>query len=680
MTAIVLEDQNNLVLTKDYPLAQYPFEKFNPVQSRIIEFYEEDCNIIVAAATSAGKTITSEIVAAHELKKGKIVYLAPMKALAKEKIDDWSKETHQFNKYKLAICTGDYRLTPERKKELEAANIIMMTNEMLNSRVRNYTSEHNDWLKDVSLIINDEFHILGTTRGPHTEVGLMKFTEINNKARIIGLSATMPNVDEISNWVETLNNKKTYLIDSQYRPCPLGIHWETYFDKGSYSQVEGYKVEAAVDLVQLFPKDKFILFVHSKNTGDLLLKALKAADIECAFHNADQEKDSREKIENEFKNGNKLRVIVATSTLAWGCNLPARRVVIVGVHRGLEEVEQFDIKQECGRSGRVGLDPRGDAYILVPERKADYHIERLSQPAIIKSKLLDFIGGTKEEDSANEIKKDPHYKVLAFHLVSEIHHGDVRTKEDIKKWFARTLAYYQSKDMSESILDSTLNLLKQYGAIKEEEGIFKCTSVGTIASMFYYSPFDTADLRRNFRFLFDNNYHSNDISLSMALGAVDTIKMQYVTKAEQEEMETYKLGVKKMYGDVYTDSAIKGGYAHYTLLTGMNPGPFTALSRGIQADFDRTLMVLNALDSMSCNWNKRPWLNTLGIRMMYGVSIELVPLCRLPNIGKVRAERLWGANLRTYESIVNNPEHVGKILNMKADKVQEIIEEARKKI
>ena len=81
-----------------------------------------------------------------------------------------------------------------------------------------------------------------------------------------------------------------------------------------------------------------------------------------------------------------------------------------------------------------------------------------------------------------------------------------------------------------------------------------------------------------------------------------------------------------------------------------------------------------------CQWNKRPFFNTLGIRMMYGVPIELVPLCRLPNIGKVRAERLWNANLRSYDQIIANPEHVGRILNLKADKVQEIIDDARSKL
>jgi helicase len=666
--AIILSDQNNLVSTKQYPLGQYSFEYFNPVQSRMIDLYKNDCNVLVASTTGSGKTIVSEIVANYELKNGKVIYIAPMKALATEKRNDWSKKSHYYSNYKLSILTGDYRLTPDRKKELEKADLIMMTNEMLSSRIRNYKSENNEWLKDVSLIIEDEFHGLGTTRGPHTEIGLMKFCDINPKARIIGLSATMPNVEEIADWVATLNGKETYLIESQYRPCPLSIHWETYYDKGSYGQQESYKIEAAIDLVQLFPNDKFICFVHTKNTGEQLVKELKNIGVSCAYHNADTEKDNREKIENEFKNGDNLRVIVATSTLAWGCNLPARRVVVVGVHRGLEEVDEFDVKQECGRSGRFGLDPRGDAYVLVPERKSDYYIDKYSKPVDIKSRLLDFIG---DEDN-------PHYKVLAFHLVSEIHHGEVKNQDDAANWFKKTLAYFQNKRVDFNMLNATLDLLKKFGAIKQENDEYVCTAVGKISSMFYYSPFDTADLRRNFRFLFDNNYQNNDIALSMALGAVDTIKMQYVTKAEIEEMETYKLSVKQMYGDIFSDSAIKGGYAHYVLLNGMNPGPFSALSRGVQQDFDRTLMVLNALDSMACNWNKKGWFYNLGIRVSYGVTNELTFLCRLPEVGKVRSEKLWKAGYKTYEDIINGAGSIGKILNLKQDKVDLIVADARK--
>jgi helicase len=600
---------------------------------------------------------------------GKAMYLAPLKALAKEKIDDWMDEKHHFSDLKLAICTGDYVLNEKNKKDLEDSNVIIMTSEMLNSKCRNYKSEKNDWLKEVKTLVIDEFHLLTVPgRGDHLEVGLMKFAKINPDCRIVGLSATMPNVYEISEWLsKALTKKKTYLINSKYRPCPLSIHYEEYEDQGTYEMKEDNKIDKAVEILKKYKDDKFLIFVHSKNIGNKLKKHLDQLNIECELHNADLEKEKRNEVENKFKSGN-LRAIVATSTLAWGCNFPARRVIITGVHRGTTEVETYDIMQMAGRAGRVGYDPKGDVYILVPDKQSDYHIDRLSIPQEINSQLLNYVG---DEDS-------PHYKTLAFHLVSEIHHGEIKTIEDIHNWYERSLARFQAVDLDDSVVDKTLELLMQVGAIKEVDGIYEATSIGKVSSMFYYSPFDVSDLRRNFRFLFMKNLENNDFALSMALGNIDSIRMGFVTKNEKEEMSDYSNIIKNNFGDVYLDSSIKGGYAYYCLLRGMDPGPFNSLSRGLQLDFERTVSVLNALDNMAAKWNKKNYFKTVALRITYGVRAELVNLCRIPNIGKVRAERLFSAGFRNPQDLVGNFNKVKQVLNMKDEKILEIIESASK--
>lgn len=1101
---VIVGDQNQLVSTKQYPnYASFPFENFNPVQSRIFEIFDKPgTNIIVSAATSSGKTITAEMIMAYTVRveRKKAIYLAPMKALAKEKIDDWLADNHHFKDLKLAICTGDYRLTPDRKKELEEADIIMLTTEMLNSRCRHFNSEHNEFLREVGCLVSDEFHLIGVPgRGDHAEVGLMKFCEINPDCRIVALSATMPNVVELAEWISyTLTGRDTYLLKSEYRPCPLGVHWELYEDVGPYDIQEENKVSKAMDIIREYPDDIFLVFAHTKKTGEMMKRSLKSAGIKCEFHSADLDKDDRHKIEEQFRT-RKLRVLIATSTVAWGCyasgtpvamadgttkpvesvrvgdlvlsmdktkflpqevleigsktvrraikvslttgeavtvskdhlfyaaanrdvpdwlsakslrvgdylavptrysepklfqldksayllgvvlgdgcltdagtfasgqqkvvldisgdsadfphlnfvrnmlsevasysvpeirsdsndvshivckakvvtdlfnglvpvgrksnkifipdeffkdkfklasvltglfdtdggvcshsngnysveynsvcekivrqiqhallvlgvrssvgkkkvkdsvingrlqkarrkwswrvriyknelsnfqksvgflhnrkqmelsvaisankeksseiipvrslidahakanginvgkmcksigcdswtlknrqdisrsklelllqkypqrsiltdlynlpilwkkivkletvkggtfhdleianthnfvggsvvshncNLPARRVILLGVHRGLNEVEDYDVKQMIGRSGRVGLDPRGDAYILLPEKKAEYHRSRLLAARNIESRLLDFIG----ED------QNKRYKTLAFHLVSEIHHGAVQTKEDAHRWFKKSFAHFQSNSLHDEILDSTLTLLIKCGAIKEEEGIYKVTAVGRVSSMFYYSPFDVADLRKNFKFLFENNFEGNDIALAMSLGAVDTMRMGFVSKAEMEEMGTFAAKVARMYGNIFTSQDVKGGYAYFTLLNGLNPGVFAAMSRNLQFDFPRLMQVLNALDSMSCYWDKRRFFSEVELRVSYGVGTEMVHLCRLPNVGKVRAERLWAAGLRTYEAIVADPSHVQTVLNMNKDRVAEICTEAKKLI
>lgn len=667
-----LKDNNELVPTEGFPNAFFPFEKFNPLQSRVVEFYNKDCNAIIAAATSAGKTVVAEMFLSDEVRVrgGKGMYLAPLKALAQEKIDDWTPDPtvedlkHHFNDLNISICTGDYQLTASRKKELEKADLVLMTSEMLNSRCRNFKSEQNNWLCDVGTLIVDESHLLTVPqRGDKLEVALMKMSQIAPNCRIVLLSATMPNVDEISDWVAySLTNRETYLVESDYRPCPLTVHYEKYWDSvRTYEEGEREKVNSALQLVEDFPEDKFLIFSHTKNTGKMMQRAVENLGEECEFHNADLDKAKRIKLEKRFKTDPKLRVIVATSTLAWGLNLPARRVIIVGVHRGLQEVESYDVTQMVGRAGRPAFDPCGDAYVLLPNTDYSKWKERIQKPHPIRSQLL---------TQVNE-----HYKVLAFHLVAEIHHGYIHNRADIKDWYSRSLAHWQAQDLDNSIIDSTIETLKMCRAIYEEDGEFKVSKVGAIASMFYYSPFDVADLKRNFGKLFDRGQEDNDYYVSLALGNTDTHRGNIVSKAERFAMSSYSYKAQRLVPDIY-EPAIKAGYAYHQLMNGVNNNTIAGFMRGLQFDFDRTIQVLQAIDSMAGRWEQKSYLRTLGMRIKYGVKGEMVHLCEIPNIGKVRAEKLWRANLRTYDAIANNPGKVQSLLKLKQEKIEEICRSA----
>ena len=55
------EDQDNLVATKDYPFANWKFDNFNPVQSRMMDFYDKETSGLIAATTSSGKTVVAEM-------------------------------------------------------------------------------------------------------------------------------------------------------------------------------------------------------------------------------------------------------------------------------------------------------------------------------------------------------------------------------------------------------------------------------------------------------------------------------------------------------------------------------------------------------------------------------------------------------------------------------------------
>jgi helicase len=668
---IKVQDQSELVATSNYPYAKWSFENFNPVQSRIMDFYDKDVHGLIAASTSSGKTVVAEQFLSYEIRKrgGKGMYLVPMRALAQEKIDQWTDPNYHFKDLKISICTGDYRITKERAKELDEADLIIMTSEMLSHRSRNYKSEQNKFLKEVGTLIVDESHLLTVPgRGDHLEVGLMKFTEINDKARIILLSATMPNVEEIASWVSYgLTKKDTFVLNSKFRPVPLTTHYEIYGDDiRGYSVLEQEKINYALDIVQYYKEDKFLIFSHTKKTGELMKKELIKAGIKAEFHNADLDKKARIELENNFKKEKEPRVIIATSTLAWGCNLPARRVIILGVHRGIEEVESYDILQMVGRSGRLGIDPMGDAYILVPESQQLYYKEKLSKPSKIESQLLEKVG--------------IYHKSLAFHLVSEIYHGSIKTTDDVHKWYERSLAYFQNKQLQDKIVDDTLELLSKCGAIGFEDGEWFARTIGKVASMFYFSPFDVSDLFFNIKFVVENKKQDDEYFVSMALANTDSNRTAIVSKMEKEEMGSYKTKVLSNKTNKFiTDGACKYGFCYFNLLKGKYNNNFAALQRNIQLDFNRVSQVLQALDSFSGGkWASKSWLKDIEARVIHGVPQHLVSLCGLPNIGRVRATKLYEAGIKDLKSVASYEKNaLKKLLNMKMELIEQIIKEAK---
>lgn len=646
---IKISDNPSLAKTKDYPYAKWEFEEFNPVQTRLMETFEGDSNVAIAAATSAGKTVCSEMYLAYEIRKrgGKGIYVGPLKALAKEKEQDWTSDKHHFHDLNIAIATGDHRLTARRIKEMDEANLVVMTPEMLASRCRNHKSDKSRFLYDVGTVVFDESHLLTVPkRGDHIEVALMKLAEINPDIRTVLLSATMPNVDEICGWTSKLTGRDTYYLESDYRPCPLSIHYETYYDgdKG-YWEKESSKVGTACAIVEYYPKDKFLIFVHTIETGMTMVKSLARYGVQAEFHNSTKSMAERMKLEERFKNDSTFRVLVATSTLAWGMNLPARRVIVTGVHRGLSEVENYDIQQMIGRAGRPKYDPRGDAYILVPESQKDEWVVRLKKKPPIKSTLLDFVGKAE----------NPHYKVLAFHIVAEIHQGNVKTREGFHEWFKKSLANFQDQAFDDATVDKTIDLLTQCRAIVTEGDHYECTAVGKIASMFYYSPFDVSDLRRNFKLLFDEKKEGDDYALSISMGNVDSYRWAICNKFEKEAIAAYQGKIEKMYGrGKFTDGAIKHGAAFFFLLKGRKDiSQIASLQGMLLADLERTMQVLNSLDSMSCKWDRYNWFRIAALRFRYGVEGDLVELCQIPNVGAARAKKLKAKRIKTLADFVS---------------------------
>lgn len=657
---IYVTGKEELMDPKTFEHMDFAIPEFNPLQSVTAKYVNEDINLVVAANTSSGKTIVAEQFISPIIKMGKkAVYISPLKALTQEKFDDWTDPEHYFSRYNCEIMTSDYGvITPERVKKLNASHIISLTSEMFDSRTRKYDSEKNEWLKEVGIVIIDEAHLLGMKgRGDNLESAIMRFTDQNPVAKIVFLSATMPNINELANWLSFLNGKKTTLIKSDWRPIQLDAHLVPYQDYGDYSQNERAKAETVIKIVQEHPTDKFLIFTHTKKLGRMITELLQMRlheDVE--FHMSDLTKEKRRALESSFKQKDGgLRLLVATSTLAWGINAPARRVIVAGIHRGIEQVTSMEVIQMIGRSGRYGIDDKGDAYILLPERSFDDYKTILN--------------------SENIMSKISNPSVMGFHAISEMVRGVITNKEELNGWYRRTLAYFQdgTVDVEDITTKVESDLIRQL-ALKIDE-LYKPTGLGVVSAKMYYHPVTVVNWYFNFSALSINEESKDDplwlsAALSMPMEYYPPSEVKFLIKGYEELCR--RAGItNKITFDPTT------GYLFYSILTGNINSYFFSQAQALKMDSSRIVQAIQLIDNLYGRWKfSSDFYNTLRGRLLYGVPTELLELCRIKGIGGKKATALHKLGVRTINDVVN-PNFKNLVFSVLGKKAEDYINNAR---
>lgn len=207
---------------------------FNPNQSQVFHsLYHTEENVLIGSPTGSGKTIMAEFAMLRAFKlhpKKKIIYIAPMKAIAKERLRDWTRKFEDTVLGKEVIeLTGDY--TPDIET-LMNADIVITTPEKWDGISRNWNNR--GYVKMVCLVIFDEIHLLGQDRGPVLEVIVSRMNMIAQKTgeviRMIGLSTAMANGSDVAEWFGV---PKYYFFNFRphVRPIPITIYFDGFAEK-----------------------------------------------------------------------------------------------------------------------------------------------------------------------------------------------------------------------------------------------------------------------------------------------------------------------------------------------------------------------------------------------------------------------------------------------------------------
>ena len=366
-------------------------------------------NLVFAAPTSSGKSLVADIVLARRLHECKAkefcLVVLPYVSICHEKEENLRTMFQSFGKGVIGIYGANgKRFTPQ-----EDTGVVVATIEKANSIVSQLVEQ--EQLSMLRCVIVDELHMVSDPeRGYILEIMLTKLLYAKKRdnaltCQLVGMSATLSSVSTVSKWL----NAQVY--ETSFRPVKL-LHMvkvgnKIYGEAGNLLKVIprlGLNDGDPDDLAYLCrevleARGNVLVFCPSKQSCERCasflaeeLVSLQHLDLESrgrieqeiqelplvideqldallrkgvAYHHAGLSKEERELIEQLYK-ANCIRVLCATSTLAAGVNLPARRVIFRQPYVGLPtlHLDAARYRQMSGRAGRTGLDAVGESILL----------------------------------------------------------------------------------------------------------------------------------------------------------------------------------------------------------------------------------------------------------------------------------------------------------------------------
>ncbi|MFX0581076.1 DEAD/DEAH box helicase [Nocardia nepalensis] len=467
-----------------------PHPVMNPAQAEAIpHIVGSDDHLIVAAPTGAGKTVIGMVgVLRTVLEQGKkAAWLVPQRSLTEElnrELDSWRSRGLRVER-----LSGEHRVDAER---IRAADLWVTTTEKFEALSR--TTSMRPALAEVGCLVVDEIHLLGDeSRGSFLEAILARVRDDGSRIRIVGLSATVANADQLASWLQA----RTVRVG--WRPTQLTWQLPTVPNHADWGVTEAAKIRLTASIVNAVADGdgSVLVFCGSKRgvrRTALIIAASRGADVfnvdpddlDAVYAICQTAKiglhykgwEHKKEAEQGFRT-RELDVLVATSTVAAGVNMPARAVVVQDTEVGMKPIDVATVQQMFGRAGRLGAGERqGWAFLLVNETERTTWQRKLLAGFRVNSQI---------------------HSSLSEHLLAEAIQGRIRSVRDAERWWKQTLSYYQGRHDT-APLRQAVRFLRDSEFVQRDHASaadgFIPTELGTVTGRLMVSPTVCQKLRQ----------------------------------------------------------------------------------------------------------------------------------------------------------------------------------------
>lgn len=368
-----------------------PAQPFTPseFQLRALEALRTG-DVLVEAPTGSGKTWIAEEAIREGLQEGRTAwYTTPLKALSNQK---YRRFCGLYGTEQVGLLTGERRIHPQ-------APVIVATTEILRNALYEGAIRPD-------LVVLDEAHYLSDPeRGTAWEEIILYAPPTTT---LLLLSATLPNIQELADWMREVRGRRPAIVEEQHRPVPLVaiaadglgrlLPLELAHRMARLDRTPDWvrRVVRSLEEAQLLPA---ILFFPTRRQCDEAVRELATARAPgeeernsawavweeefpylrdhpqrrsllragVAAHHAGHLTAWRMVVEDFLERG-LVRAVCATTTLAAGLDVPARTVLLTTLVRNSPEgpvgLSATEFHQMAGRAGRRGRDTLG--FVVLP--------------------------------------------------------------------------------------------------------------------------------------------------------------------------------------------------------------------------------------------------------------------------------------------------------------------------